>query len=31
LYDVHTEKLQAYDQKPLGATGYELIPDLWNE
>lgn len=31
LYDVHTGQIQAYDQKPLGATGYELIPDLWNE
>lgn len=31
LYDVHTEKVEPYDQKPLGATGYELIPDLWNE
>lgn len=31
LYDVHTEKLEHYDQKPLGATGYELIPDVWNE
>ena len=31
LYDVHTEKIQPFDQKPLGATGYDLIPDLWNE
>lgn len=31
VYEVHAGKLQPYDQKPLGATGYELIPDLWNE
>ncbi|MBZ9787522.1 hypothetical protein LB456_08645 [Psychroflexus sp. CAK57W] len=31
LYDVHTEKVEPYNQKPLGATGYELIPYLWNE
>ncbi len=31
LYDVHAENLEPYDQKPKGAVGYELIPDLWNE
>lgn len=31
LYDVHAEKLEPYNQKPKGAVGYDLIPDLWNE
>ena len=31
LYDIHTQELKPFDQKPLGATSYELIPDLWNE
>ena len=31
LYDVHSEKIEPYNQIPLNACGYELIPDLWNE
>jgi hypothetical protein len=31
LYPVHSQKLDAYNQKPLNSCGYELIPDLWNE
>ena len=31
LHDVHAKKLEPFNQKPKGATGYELIPDLWNE
>jgi hypothetical protein len=31
LYDVHSEKIEPYNIKPLGACGYELIPDVWNE
>lgn len=31
LYDVHTRKIDAFDQKPLNPCGYEPIPDLWNE
>lgn len=31
LYDVHSQKLDAYDQKPLNPSGYGPIPDVWNE
>ncbi len=31
LYDVHGQELDAYNQRPLKACGYELIPDLWKE
>tara|TARA_R110001583_G_scaffold17014_21_gene69386 strand:+ start:10830 stop:12779 length:1950 start_codon:yes stop_codon:yes gene_type:complete len=31
LYDVHSEKVEPYNQIPLNPCGYELIPDLWNE
>ena len=31
LYDVHSQKLDAYDQKPLNPCGYGIIPDVWNE
>jgi hypothetical protein len=31
LYQVHSQKLDAYNQKPINFCGYELIPDLWNE
>ncbi|MFY0653039.1 MAG: hypothetical protein JXQ96_13445 [Cyclobacteriaceae bacterium] len=31
LYAVHSRELNPYDQQPLNACGYELIPDLWNE
>lgn len=31
LFDVHSENLAPYNQVPKGATGYELIPDVWNE
>lgn len=31
LYDVHSQKLDAYDQKPLNPSGYGPIPDLWNQ
>ena len=31
LYDVHSQQIEPYNQKPIGATGYEIIPDLWNE
>ena len=31
LYDVHSQYLDAYNQRPLNPCGYEPIPDLWNE
>lgn len=31
LHDVHSKKLEPFDQKPQGAAGYGPIPDLWNE
>jgi hypothetical protein len=31
LYQVHSQEIEAYNQKPLDFCGYELIPDLWNE
>jgi len=31
LYDVHSQNLDAFDQKPLNPCGYGPIPDLWNE
>jgi hypothetical protein len=31
LYAVHSDEIKPYDQKPLDACGYELIPDVWNE
>lgn len=31
LYEVHSQKLEAYNQKPINPCGYELIPDLWDE
>lgn len=31
LYDVHSQNLDAYNQKPLNPCGYELIPDIWIE
>ena len=31
LYAVHSQELDAYDQRPLDPCGYEPIPDVWNE
>jgi hypothetical protein len=31
IYGVHAQELEAFNQKPLNACGYELIPDIWNE
>ena len=31
LYDVHSQKVDAYDQKPLNPCGYGPIPNVWNE
>ncbi len=31
IYDVHSQKVDAYDQKPLNPAGYGPIPDVWNE
>lgn len=31
LYDVHSQKLDAYNKKSHKLCGNELIPDLWNE
>ncbi|WP_242158034.1 hypothetical protein [Aestuariivivens sediminis] len=31
LYQVHSQHAEPFNQKPLGAVGYELIPDIWNE
>jgi hypothetical protein len=31
LFDVHSQKIQPYNQVVERARGYEHIPDLWNK